>query len=147
MGFNSTFKGLRLFFHLHFGLPNPVAARSKVWVCGLSFAGIAGSIPTGSMDVCLLWGLIVNNYRSLRRAANSYRGVWCVWLRVITKPRQWAVVGLLDLSSHREKEIRTFVSLFLQFFSPKFRNISISLFFHVHNVSRLPNQSLIVYSK
>jgi hypothetical protein len=29
-----------------------VAARSKRWVCGRSLAGIAGSNPTGSMDVC-----------------------------------------------------------------------------------------------
>jgi hypothetical protein len=34
--------------------PIPVAARSKAWVCGRSFAGIAGSNPTGGMDVCLL---------------------------------------------------------------------------------------------
>jgi hypothetical protein len=30
-----------------------VAAPSKVWVCGLSLAGIAGAYPTGDMDVCL----------------------------------------------------------------------------------------------
>ena len=27
--------------------PVPVAARSKVWVCGPSFAGVVGSNPTG----------------------------------------------------------------------------------------------------
>ena len=32
----------------------PVAARSKAWVCGRSLAGIAGSNPTGGMEVCLL---------------------------------------------------------------------------------------------
>jgi hypothetical protein len=32
----------------------PVAARSKAWVCGRSFAGIACSNPTGDMEVCLL---------------------------------------------------------------------------------------------
>ena len=32
----------------------PVAARSKAWVCGRSLAGVAGSNPTRSMDVCLL---------------------------------------------------------------------------------------------
>jgi len=30
------------------------AARSKAWVCGLSLAGIAGSNPSGDMEVCLL---------------------------------------------------------------------------------------------
>jgi hypothetical protein len=32
----------------------PVAARSKVWTCGCSLAGIVGSNPAGGMDVCLL---------------------------------------------------------------------------------------------
>jgi hypothetical protein len=32
----------------------PEAARYKVWVCGRSLAGIAGSKPTGVMDVSLL---------------------------------------------------------------------------------------------
>jgi hypothetical protein len=31
-----------------------VAVRSKAWVYGRSLAGIAGSNPTGGMDVCLL---------------------------------------------------------------------------------------------
>jgi len=35
-------------------LPLPVAARSKVWVCGRLLAGIIGSNPVGGMDVCLL---------------------------------------------------------------------------------------------
>ena len=34
--------------------PNPVAARSKAWVCGRSLAGIAGSNPAGRKDVYLL---------------------------------------------------------------------------------------------
>jgi hypothetical protein len=33
-------------------LPVPVAARSKAWVCSCSHAGIPGSSPAGSMDVC-----------------------------------------------------------------------------------------------
>jgi len=37
--------------------PVPMAARSKAWVCGCSSAGITGSNPAGSMDVCLLWVL------------------------------------------------------------------------------------------
>ena len=32
----------------------PVAGRSKTSVFGRSLAGIAGSIPAGGMDVCLL---------------------------------------------------------------------------------------------
>jgi hypothetical protein len=35
-------------------VPIPVAARSKTWVCDLSFVGIAVSNPSGSMDVCVL---------------------------------------------------------------------------------------------
>jgi hypothetical protein len=31
-----------------------VVTRSEVWICGRSLAGIAGSNPAGSMDVCLL---------------------------------------------------------------------------------------------
>ena len=31
-----------------------VALRSKAWVCGGSFARIAGSSPAWDMDVCLL---------------------------------------------------------------------------------------------
>jgi len=31
----------------------PVAAWSKAWVCGHSFAGIVGSNPARGMDVCL----------------------------------------------------------------------------------------------
>ena len=40
-------------------LPVPVAARSKVWVCGSSLDGIAGSTPASEMDVCLLCVLCV----------------------------------------------------------------------------------------
>jgi hypothetical protein len=31
-----------------------LAARSKAWVCGRSLPVIAGSNPSGSMEVCLL---------------------------------------------------------------------------------------------
>jgi hypothetical protein len=34
--------------------PIPVAARSKSSLCGHSLARIAGSNPTGGMEVCLL---------------------------------------------------------------------------------------------
>ena len=32
----------------------PVAERSKASVCALSLAGVAGSIPAGGMDVCVV---------------------------------------------------------------------------------------------
>ena len=60
--------------------PIPVAARSKVWVCSRSIAGIGSSHPARGMDVCLICvGLIT-------RPEESYR-VWCVYLSVIVKPR------------------------------------------------------------
>jgi hypothetical protein len=34
--------------------PIPVTAPSKLWVCGSSLSGIAGSNSAGGMDVCLL---------------------------------------------------------------------------------------------
>jgi hypothetical protein len=34
--------------------PILVAVRSKAWVCGRLLPGIAGSNPTGDMDVCLV---------------------------------------------------------------------------------------------
>jgi len=47
----------------------------KAWVFDRSVAGTAGSNPTGSMAVCLLWVLCVVRQRSLRRADYSPRGV------------------------------------------------------------------------
>ena len=38
---------------------NPVAARSKAWICGRSLAGFAGSNPAGGAEVCVLWVLCV----------------------------------------------------------------------------------------
>ena len=35
-------------------MPIPKAARSKMWVCGRSLDGTAGSNPAGSMVVCLV---------------------------------------------------------------------------------------------
>jgi hypothetical protein len=32
-------------------MPNPVAARSRAWVCGRTLAGIVSSNPTRGMDV------------------------------------------------------------------------------------------------
>jgi hypothetical protein len=37
-----------------FKLPIPVAALSKAWVCGHPLDGVAGSNPTGGIDVHLL---------------------------------------------------------------------------------------------
>jgi hypothetical protein len=39
--------------------PKPVAARSNMWVCGRSIAGIAGSNHAVGMDVCILSVLCV----------------------------------------------------------------------------------------
>ena len=43
---------------LKLGLPIPMAAPSKVWVCGRSFAGILGSNPAGAMDVLSLVSVV-----------------------------------------------------------------------------------------
>jgi hypothetical protein len=40
-------------------MPIPVVALSKAWICGRSLTGIAGSSPTGGMDVSVLWVLCV----------------------------------------------------------------------------------------
>jgi len=55
--------------------PIPVAARSKAWVCGRSFAGIAGSNLAGGMDVFRLSVLCLVRYRSLGRPDPSSRGI------------------------------------------------------------------------
>jgi hypothetical protein len=62
--------------------PIAVAELSKAWVCSRSPAGIAGSNPSGGMDVCLLWVLCVLSGRDLcdgliTRPEESYR-LWCV---------------------------------------------------------------------
>jgi hypothetical protein len=36
-----------------------VAARSKVWICSRTFAGIVGSSRAGEMDVCSLEGCVL----------------------------------------------------------------------------------------
>jgi hypothetical protein len=41
------------FFVIVNHLPNPVAARSKAWVCGGLLAGIADSNPAGVVVICL----------------------------------------------------------------------------------------------
>jgi hypothetical protein len=44
-----------IFMYVMFHMPIPVATRSKAWVCGRLLAGIAGSNPSGGMDICLPW--------------------------------------------------------------------------------------------
>jgi hypothetical protein len=39
--------------HLVNSMTIPVGARSKMWVCGCSLAGIAGANPTGGIDIPL----------------------------------------------------------------------------------------------
>ena len=67
-------------------VPIPVASRSNAWVCGFSLAGIAGSNPAGSIDICLSRVLCVVRKRSLRRADLSSRGVLS---SVMSKPQKW----------------------------------------------------------
>jgi len=61
----------------------PLAAQSKVWMSGRSFAGIAGSNPSGTWnyvccDCCVLLGrdLCVG---LITRPEEFYR-IWCVWV-------------------------------------------------------------------
>jgi hypothetical protein len=53
----------------------PVDARAKASVCGRSLSEVAGSNPTGGMNVCLLGMLFVVRKRFLHRADKSFRGV------------------------------------------------------------------------
>jgi hypothetical protein len=52
-----------------------VAALSKEWVCGPSFAGTEGLNPAGGIHVCLLGVFSVVRQSCLRRADHSSRGV------------------------------------------------------------------------
>jgi hypothetical protein len=64
-----------------------MAARSKVWVCGRTFAGIAASNPARGMDVS--------------RQEESYL-VWCVWLRSWSLDSEVALAHY-GLSRHEKK--------------------------------------------
>jgi hypothetical protein len=87
------------------GQPIPVAARSRVWVCSRSVAGIAGSNPTGGMDVCLLCCLLSGRGLCdgvITRPEESYR-VWCV----IKCDREASIMtgpGPVGLLRQREKK-------------------------------------------
>ena len=79
-------------------MPVPVAARSKAWVCGRSPAGIAGSNPTGGMDVycvcCVLSGRGLCD-ELISRPEESYR-LWCVVVCDIETSlmrRPWPALG------------------------------------------------------
>ena len=57
-----------------------VAAQNKVWVCGRSLTGNAGSNPAGGMDVsfeCSVLSGRDNYVRPIACPGESYR-VWCV---------------------------------------------------------------------
>ena len=63
--------------------PNPVAALSKAWVCGRSFAGIGIPIPPRAWmfvpcECCVLsgWGFRVG----LITRPEGFYLVWCVWV-------------------------------------------------------------------
>ena len=77
--------------------PIPLSARSMAWVCCCSLAVIAGSIPVGDTDICLLWVLCIVRYSFLRRADHSSSGNLpsVVCLSVIVKLRKWGGPGPL----------------------------------------------------
>ena len=63
-------------------LPITVAARSKAWFCGRSFAGIARSNPAGGMDVYREYRVLSSRGLSvglITRPEESYT-VCCVWV-------------------------------------------------------------------
>ena len=77
-----------------------IAARSKAWVCGRSFAEIVGSNPTGATDVCLLCECWVFSGIGLcdeliTRPEKSYR-LWCVRARSrhLKMRMTWLTLGL-----------------------------------------------------
>jgi len=69
--------------------PIPMGARSKSWVCGYSFAGIAGSSPAGGMDVCLSCVSVVcyqaevfaTSQSLVQRSTTEWCVCVCVWSR------------------------------------------------------------------
>jgi hypothetical protein len=83
----------------------PIAVWSKVWACGRTLAGIAGSNPAESWisvpcEYCVLSGV-------LRRASHSSCGVFlgrmCLSVSVIiSKPEKWGGLSPLGLSSYEK---------------------------------------------
>ena len=100
--------------------PIPVAARSQAWVCGRSLAGITGSNPEGSMDICLLWVLWVLSgiglcVEPITGPDESYR-VWCVY--VICEPRKWG--GCRAVKKKKNNKLKWPVTLSLVLYGLKF---------------------------
>ena len=61
-------------------VPIPVAARSKVWICGCSLARIAVSNPAGSMGICCECCVLSGRGlcdELITRPEDTY-WVWCV---------------------------------------------------------------------
>jgi hypothetical protein len=83
----------------------PVTARSKPWVCGGSFTGIADSNPDGDMDVCCV--CCVLSGRGLCAGLidcpeGSYR-LWCVsecYAEGCTASGTWPTVGCWNMKNH-----------------------------------------------
>jgi hypothetical protein len=87
-----------------FSKPIPVAARSKAWVWGRSFAGIASSNPAEGMNVsfecCMLSGRGICD-GLITRPEESYR-MWFVF-SVIVKSRQRRGPGRLGAVEPRDE--------------------------------------------
>jgi hypothetical protein len=72
------------FYHFYILLtkqsPIPVAAWPEEWTCGLVLAGIVGSNPSGSMDVCLfcVWCQVEASATELITRPEESYGVWYV---------------------------------------------------------------------
>jgi hypothetical protein len=74
------------YLHVYATFPNPEAARSKAWVCGLFFAGTAGSSPAGTW-ISLVNFLCCQVEVSARGQSLVQRSLPTV--SVIVKPQQW----------------------------------------------------------
>ena len=84
-----------LSIHCIWSAPIPAAARTKVWVCGYSLAGIAGSNPAGGIDVLSLVSVVTQ--MSLRRSAHSSRRVLpsVVYVECDREASKWGGPGQL----------------------------------------------------
>jgi hypothetical protein len=83
-----------------------MAARSKMWVCSHSFAGIAGSNSTGRHGCLSVVGGVCCQVETLRRADHSSGGIVpsVVSLSVIVNPQQRGGLGPLGMIGHGERE-------------------------------------------
>jgi hypothetical protein len=72
---------LQIWVHIKIKVAIPAAARSKLWVCGRSLAGIGGSKPAGRMDVCYECCVVrIICDRPITRPEESYRMCVCVFV-------------------------------------------------------------------